>query len=496
MSQSQATASHSTAHHLPPHSYHHNHNSHHHHHHHPHHPSNAQPPARRLSLLDASHDDLIHDLQFDFYGSRLVTASSDQRLKVWDWCATSHAWTLNDAWKAHEASIVRVAFGHPDYGHVLASCSYDRTVRIWEEMDSEPLGSGKRWVERARLVDSRASVTDIAFSPTHLGLKLATASVDGMVRVYEAMDVVNLAHWTLMDEFEVYPDARESDGTLCLSWCKSKHLFPLPVPMATNPALLSATSSSAGNPPHHQQHPHNPQGFITPSAMLAVGCGRDHSARLFFHDAQRNRWFAGDLLPGHTDLVHDISWAPGMGRSYQLVATACRDGHVRIFRIASATSPLLTRPGPPGSPGIESPVMLTTPHVRGIGGQSGQAAAQRFPPGSLPAHALNAFAAAAASAATPAGGGSSADEHAAGATVAANGTSVSSQLANTPAHIALVASLPDHDNQVWRVQWNITGTVLSSAGDDGAVRLWRAMGPAATRWTCVSMVNTEKGEAK
>lgn len=27
--------------------------------------------------------------------------------------------------------------------------------------------------------------------------------------------------------------------------------------------------------------------------------------------------------------------------------------------------------------------------------------------------------------------------------------------------------------QVWRVSWNVTGTVLASSGDDGRVRLWK-----------------------
>lgn len=27
--------------------------------------------------------------------------------------------------------------------------------------------------------------------------------------------------------------------------------------------------------------------------------------------------------------------------------------------------------------------------------------------------------------------------------------------------------------QVWRVSWNITGTILASSGDDGCVRLWK-----------------------
>lgn len=32
----------------------------------------------------------------------------------------------------------------------------------------------------------------------------------------------------------------------------------------------------------------------------------------------------------------------------------------------------------------------------------------------------------------------------------------------------------DHGSKVWRVCWNITGTIMASSGDDGYVRLWKA----------------------
>lgn len=40
--------------------------------------------------------------------------------------------------------------------------------------------------------------------------------------------------------------------------------------------------------------------------------------------------------------------------------------------------------------------------------------------------------------------------------------------------IRTVAQFDDHLGQVWRVSWNITGTILASSGDDGTVRLWKA----------------------
>ena len=43
----------------------------------------------------------------------------------------------------------------------------------------------------------------------------------------------------------------------------------------------------------------------------------------------------------------------------------------------------------------------------------------------------------------------------------------------TKFEIHIVAQFDNHNSQVWRVSWNITGTVLASSGDDGCVRLWK-----------------------
>ena len=51
-------------------------------------------------------------------------------------------------------------------------------------------------------MDSRTSVTDVKFGPRHLGLLLATCSADGTVRIYEAPDVMNLSQWSLQHEIQ------------------------------------------------------------------------------------------------------------------------------------------------------------------------------------------------------------------------------------------------------------------------------------------------------
>lgn len=39
--------------------------------------------------------------------------------------------------------------------------------------------------------------------------------------------------------------------------------------------------------------------------------------------------------------------------------------------------------------------------------------------------------------------------------------------------ITTVATFEDHYCTVWRVSWNVLGTILASSGDDGCVRLWK-----------------------
>ncbi|KAJ3037936.1 epoxide hydrolase, soluble (sEH) [Rhizophlyctis rosea] len=343
-----------------------------------------------VGQFDAGHEDLIHDVAYDFYGKRLVTCSSDQKLKVWDYNDDSGQWDLNETWKGHDCSILKVAWAHPEYGQVFASCSFDRTVRIWEEQEHEAKNGGRRWVEKARLADSRGSVKDIEFSPNHLGLKLAACAADGIVRIYEAMDIVNLSQWTLMDEFEVGPGGKESDGHYCLSWCPSRFQ----------------------------------------SQMLVVGCGKENVAKVFRLD-QHNKWQPFEVLGPHSDVVCDVAWAPNMGRSYQLIATASKDNHIRIFKLTDEN------------------------------GRSG-AAAERQQPGWQQQGAPGPLA---------------------GGLAAAKG--------RRKFRVELIQDFDDHKAEVWRVQWNITGTILSSSGDDGKVRLWKV--GYLDEWKCVSIISAEQG---
>lgn len=116
-----------------------------------------------------------------------------------------------------------MSWAHPEFGQVIATCSFDRTASVWEEVLGEKVAAtmtpARRWVKRSILVDSRTSVTDVEFAPKYLGLLLATASADGIIRIYEAPDIMNLSNWPVQHEITYKLPLS------CLSWNTSTYML-------------------------------------------------------------------------------------------------------------------------------------------------------------------------------------------------------------------------------------------------------------------------------
>jgi len=142
-------------------------------------------------------------------------------LQIWDEDGQGK-WSVTSSWKAHSGSIWRVSWAHPEFGQVVATCSFDRTASVWEEVIGDKISASntpsRRWVRRTTLVDSRTSVTDVEFAPKYLGLLLATASADGIIRIYEAPDIMNLSQWPVQHEIA------NKLPLSCLSWNTSTYM--------------------------------------------------------------------------------------------------------------------------------------------------------------------------------------------------------------------------------------------------------------------------------
>ncbi|KAG8533296.1 uncharacterized protein KY384_002079 [Bacidia gigantensis] len=137
----------------------------------------CQGAASAQVITNPGHDDMIHDAVLDYYGRRLATCSSDRTVKVFEVEGESHK--LTETLQGHEGAVWCVSWAHPKYGTILASSSYDGKVLIWRE--SPPQG----WQRVADFSLHTASVNIVSWSPHESGCLLACASSDGKVSVLE-----------------------------------------------------------------------------------------------------------------------------------------------------------------------------------------------------------------------------------------------------------------------------------------------------------------------
>ena len=75
---------------------------------------------------------LQHDVQLDYYGKQLASAGSDRRIKIFDVVEGGQRQQTAEL-TGHEGPVWQVAWAHPEFGKILASCSYDRQVFVWKE---------------------------------------------------------------------------------------------------------------------------------------------------------------------------------------------------------------------------------------------------------------------------------------------------------------------------------------------------------------------------
>ncbi|KAI0369469.1 WD40 repeat-like protein [Pilatotrama ljubarskyi] len=456
----------------------------------------------QTGLIPNAHSDLVTDASYDFYGLRLATCSLDQRLKIWQLDESTGTWNLEHDWKAHDAAISNVSWAHPEFGTILATASFDRTVKVWEQTvapdadgtqlngpSAAPSTSSTRWVERAMLVDAKGTVRAVEFAPQHFGLKLvrspslpfagcaadtgqprvqATISSDNCLRIYECLEQPSLAAWQLLEEVDVLslpatspaprslsqtltmatptqPSAtldgnsvslvahalqqqasqnqlpgrpglgtREADGGWCISWCKDKYWGEIVAAGCGIDGIVKIVQISPSR---------------RPSTLLSLNpsptTSADPSSTTSKSTAQATSSNGAPAAEGSdgpkTFAVTSIAWAPSCGRSYHLVATGGRDGHVRIWRVKPPT-PSDDLDGEADADG-------------GVGTGSGDAGRWSA---------------------------------------------------------SIVGDFDDHKSAVGRVEWNVTGTVLSSAGNDGRVRLWKMT--AGNVWRPAGHISVEQAE--
>jgi len=259
---------------------------------------------RGFSTFEHEHNDLVLAVDFNFYGTRMVTASSDHRLKVFD--KKDESWTLIDTWRAHDAEVVDVKWNGPFAGAIIGSIGEDGYFNLWEEDALEPPHSQRRFRKIYRLrTETKVPFCSLDFKNLHTETYIALITRDGHLSLLEPVDHDNLGgEWQAINPARYVCDtpSRQDETSFRVAWHKEK------VPCWT---AVEA-------------------GLDRRSLSLAVAAMK--TVQIYRTDKERQFYLAAELT-GSRQIVRDVAWANGSMRGYDVIATASKDGLVRVYEL-------------------------------------------------------------------------------------------------------------------------------------------------------------------
>lgn len=142
-------------------------------------------------------------------------------------------------------------------------------------------------------------------------------------------------------------------------------------------------------------------------------------------------------LRGHKGLVRDVAWAPGNIRGFDVVATACKDGFVRVFQVSTPAK---------GGREPRSRDFARVPEKVVVSSRTVENGARNAPSGI-----------------------------GAGLQGARSVREKDAQVREGEVlHVVKeVSKMETNRSPVWRVEFDADGQLLGSTGDDGKLLLWR-----------------------
>ena len=133
------------------------------------------PPRHTLE----SHRDTINCVAFHPTFSCIASGSDDYTIKIWDW----ELGDLEKTVKGHTRAVLEVDYGGPRGGILLASCSSDLTIKLWDPADE--------YKNIRTLLDHNHSVSAVRFIPSGAagapssGNLLVSASRDRTLKIWD-----------------------------------------------------------------------------------------------------------------------------------------------------------------------------------------------------------------------------------------------------------------------------------------------------------------------
>ncbi|KAH9908632.1 putative nuclear pore protein [Xylariomycetidae sp. FL2044] len=412
-------------------------------------PMNEPPKLHEsaaFNIIQHGHMDLVQAIAYNTFGDRCATGGVDGKIRVFNQHSDG-IWRLCDHWEAHGGEILELQWLPATIQpNVLASLGIEGRFKLWAEDPSA--APGRRFSSRRSVIGSDSNaISEIrsgghpfrSFSIKHdeesKGTYFALLASDGHLTVYESEQPETLTNFTKLDDFQACERPERGQET-----CFKVRFDPNETP------CYNAM---------HAGVPVDALGLVV-SGLQTVKVFRTRNTVQSSFGAEtgaRQFYLAVEIpAPQHKNLVRDVAWAPGSYIGYDILATACQDGFVRVFRIDTPYDPKT------GKKSWEVQEMMGTSTAVGSNQN------------------LNATAAVAAARSAH----SKRHPHAAASGIRAeidkSGTHGERTATGQPGqvvHTVREVSKLDHKSPVWRVGFDADGHILGSVGDAGKLVCYR-----------------------
>ena len=253
--------------------------------------------AQELFATLEGHSGFVSSVSFSPDGKVLASGSWDHTIKLWDVDSRREIATL----KGHSDKVYSVSFS-PD-GQVLASGSRDHTIKLWD-VDSRRL--------IATLKGHSNSVLSVSFSPD--GKVLASGSFDDTIKLWDVDSRREIA--TLKGHrAAVWPVSFSPDGQVLASGSFDKTIKLWDVDSRREIATLKGNRDTVSS-----------VSFSPDGQVLASG-SYDKTIKLWDVDSRREI----ATLKGHSNDVYSVSFSP----DGQVLASGSRDNTIKLWDVGS-----------------------------------------------------------------------------------------------------------------------------------------------------------------
>ncbi|WP_328537546.1 nSTAND1 domain-containing NTPase [Streptomyces sp. NBC_00344] len=290
-------------------------------------PGDEATSNRLISIVNAplatpllGHTGAVYLTSFSPNGRILATASYDRTIRLWDVTDPTHPKRLGKPLTGHRSWVSSAVFS-PD-GRTLASASDDGTIRMWNVRDPshpQPLG--------APLAGDGGTEYLLAFSPD--GHTLAAASEDHTVRLWDTAEPSRpkaigalTGHTAAVRSVAFSPDGRTlaaggDDGTVRL-WNMADPRHPGPIGR-----ILTGHTGTVHS-----------VAFSPDGRTLASG-GADDTIRLWKVTDPRHAAQLGTPLTGHTGPIWSVAFSP----DGTMLAAGSADSTASLWNVSNPAYP-------------------------------------------------------------------------------------------------------------------------------------------------------------